>query len=85
MIGNPMLAPSHLATFAYTARLFCLQLMVACEKRDGLVEAAKVLEVKEPDFNSLETAAKDLAHHKSKWDLLGDFRNDRISWMTLSV
>lgn len=62
-----------------------MQLLGVSEKREALTEASKVLEVAEPDFSRLEAAAKDLAQHKSKWDLLGDFRDDRVTWMTQSV
>lgn len=62
-----------------------MQLLGVSEKREALTEAAKVLDVAAPDFTRLETAAKDLAQHKQKWDLLGDFRDDRVSWMTQSV
>ena len=65
--------------------LYGMQLLSVSEKQQALTEAARVLEVAAPDFTSLETAGKDLAQHKQKWDLLGDFRDDRISWMTLSV
>ena len=62
-----------------------MQLLGVSEKREALTEAAQVLDVAAPDFTRLETAAKDLAQHKQKWDLLGDFRDDRIAWMTQSV
>lgn len=62
-----------------------MQLLGISEKREALTEAAKVLEVPALDFSSLETTGKELAQHKSKWDSLGDFRDDRVAWMTQSV
>lgn len=62
-----------------------VQFMEVTRKRDDLVECAKLLEVPSPDFSSLEVARKDLALHKSKWDLLGTFRQNREAWMTCPV
>lgn len=62
-----------------------MQFSEVTHKREELLECAKLLEVPSPDFSSLDVAGKDLAMHKSKWDLLATFQKNRESWMTCSV
>jgi hypothetical protein len=63
----------------------CIQMTEIIVKRDSLAECAQLLDMASPDFSSLDLTAKDLSQHKSKWDLLGAFRADRLAWMTQPV